>query len=173
MKPHEGHRKEGKQRLRVKVVTVSTSRYAKMRGGEEFTDEAGDAAVAASVKAGHSVSGRALVSDDAKMIRGQVGRFLAGNDDVLLFTGGTGVSPRDITIETVRPYFEKEIVGFGELLRHVSYDEIGSAAMLTRATAGVAKGKLLVCMPGSPGAVETALRTAMAEFPHILFVARR
>ena len=106
------------------------------------------------------------------MLRREVKGFLAGKDDVLLFTGGTGVSSRDITIETVRPYFEKEITGFGELLRRVSYDEVGSAAMLTRATAGVARGKLLVCMPGSPGAVETALRTTMSEFPHILFVAR-
>ena len=118
------------------------------------------------------MSGRELISDDAKALRREVGRFLSVKDDVLLFTGGTGVSPRDITIETVRPYFEKEITGFGELLRRVSFDEIGSAAMLTRATAGVAKGKLIVCMPGSPGAVETALRAAMGEFPHILFIAK-
>jgi molybdenum cofactor biosynthesis protein B len=140
--------------------------------GEDYTDEAGDVAVSESVRAGHTVSGRALVSDDSRMLRKEVSRFLAGKDDVLLFTGGTGVSPRDITIETVRPYFEKEITGFGELLRRVSFDDIGSAAMLTRATAGVANGKLIVCMPGSPGAVETALRTAVGEFPHILFVAR-
>ena len=126
----------------------------------------------ASRRAGHTVSGRELISDDAKALRREVGRFLSGKDDVLLFTGGTGVSPRDITIETVRPYFEKEITGFGELLRRVSFDEVGSAAMLTRATAGVAKGKLIVCMPGSPGAVETALRAAMGEFPHILFIAK-
>jgi len=151
---------------------VSTSRYSKRESGEEFTDEAGDAAIAAARGAGHTVTGRELISDDARMLRREVLAFLAGSDDVLLLTGGTGVSPRDITIETVRPYFEKEIAGFGELLRRVSYDEIGSAAMLTRATAGVAKGKLIVCMPGSPGAVETSLRVAMGEFPHILFVAR-
>jgi molybdopterin adenylyltransferase len=172
MKPHEGHRKGGQRHLRVKVVTVSTSRYSKKKSGEEYTDEAGDAAVEASSRGGHQVSGRGLISDDARMLRREVGKFLSGRDDVLLLTGGTGVSPRDITIETVRPYFEKEITGFGELLRRVSFDDIGSASMLTRATAGVAKGKLIVCMPGSPGAVETALRVAMGEFPHILFVAR-
>jgi len=172
MKPHEGHRKEGQRHLRVTVVTVSTSRYSKKSKGEEYTDEAGDVAVTASIRAGHTVAGRSLISDDPKMLRRVVRSFISGKDDVLLLTGGTGVSPRDITIETVRPYFEKEITGFGELLRRVSFDEIGSAAMLTRATAGVVRGKLIVCMPGSPGAVDTALRSSMGEFPHILFVAR-
>ncbi len=123
-------------------------------------------------RAGHEVTGRALVSDEPEMLRREVKDFLEGADDVLLLAGGTGVSSRDITIETVRPYFDKELPGFGELVRSISQSEVGSAAMLTRATAGVAKGKLLVCMPGSPLAVRTALRASMAEFPHILFVAR-
>jgi molybdenum cofactor biosynthesis protein B len=153
-------------------VTVSSSRYAKKKGGETFSDEGGDTAEAETKDAGHLVAGRALVSDDAAMLRSEVRKFLSGKDDVLLFTGGTGVSRRDITIETVRPFFQKELIGFGELLRRIGYYEIGSAAMLTRATAGVAKGKLLVCLPGSPGAVRTALKASMADFPHILFVAR-
>jgi molybdopterin adenylyltransferase len=153
-------------------VTVSSSRYRKKEDREEYTDEGGDVAAAEVKRAGHVVASRALVSDDAKMLRNEVTKFLRGHDDALLFTGGTGVSSRDVTIETVAPYFEKEITGFGELLRSVSFDEIGSAAMLTRATAGVAKGKLLVCMPGSPGAVRTALRTCIGEFPHAVFIAR-
>jgi molybdenum cofactor biosynthesis protein B len=153
-------------------VTVSSSRYAKKKGGEMFSDEGGDTAEAETKNAGHVVAGRILVSDDAAMLRSEVKRFLSGKDDVLLLTGGTGVSGRDITIETVRPFFEKELTGFGELLRMISYDEIGSAAMLTRATAGVAKGKLVVCLPGSPAAVRTALKASVVEFPHILFVAR-
>ncbi len=136
-----------------------------------YADEAGDAAEAETKRAGHSVTGRRLVSDEAAMLRREVKSFLSGKDSVLLLTGGTGVSRSDVTIETVRPFFEKELLGFGELLRRISYDEIGSAAMLTRATAGVAKGKLIVCMPGSPGAVATALRATMAEFPHAIFVA--
>jgi molybdenum cofactor biosynthesis protein B len=155
----------------VFVVTVSTSRYAKMKDGAPFSDEAGDVAEAEVTRAGHIVHGRGLISDDVKMLRRVVTKFLSTKDDVLLLTGGTGVSPRDVTIETVRPYFEKEITGFGELLRRISFDEIGSAAMLTRATAGVVRGRLIVCMPGSPGAVKTALRSTMGEFPHILFVA--
>lgn len=157
----------------MRVVTVSSSRYEKKRSGEAFSDESGDVAEASAKDAGNEVTGRSLISDDADMLRDEVEGFLRGGDDVLLLTGGTGVSSRDITIETVRPYFEKELPGFGELFRRLSHDEIGSAAMLTRATAGVAKGKLLVCMPGSPGAVRTALRASMAEFPHMLYVARR
>ncbi len=172
MNPHEGHRKAGTRVLRVRVVTVSTSRYSKKHSGQQFTDESGDIAEEESTKAGHRVTGRGLVSDEPKMLKSEVAKFLSGRDDVLLFTGGTGVSRRDVTIETVRPYFEKELTGFGEHLRRIGFDEIGAAAMLTRATAGVAKGKLLVCMPGSPAAVRSALRASLTEFPHILFVAR-
>lgn len=122
---------------------------------------------------GHLVTARELVSDDAAMIRREARNFLHSGDDVLLFTGGTGVSSRDITIETVRPFLQKELPGFGELLRRISYGEIGGAAMLTRATAGTNGGKLLVCMPGSPHAVKIALKASVSEFPHIISVARR
>jgi len=172
MKPHEQHRSQGARRLRVAVVTVSTSRYAKMKGGAEYTDEAGDLAANETEKAGHSVSRRSLISDDRAMLRREVKDFLSGGEDVLLFTGGTGLSPRDVTVETVRPFFEKELDGFGELVRRLGYDEIGSAAALTRATAGVASGKLIVCMPGSPAAVKTAMRAFVGEFPHALFIAK-
>lgn len=154
------------------MVTVSSSRYAKKKEGAPYTDEAGDLAEAEVKKAGHLVTGRRLVADDAAMLRRELASFLRGKDDVLLLTGGTGVSGRDITIETVSPYFEKELPGFGELLRRVSHAEVGAAAILTRATAGVARGKLIVCMPGSPDAVKTALRASITEYPHILFVAR-
>jgi molybdopterin adenylyltransferase len=171
MKPHEEHRREAKRRLKVVVVTVSTSRYAKMKGGSGYTDEAGDVATATVEDAGHVVTRRSLVSDDRKMIRGEVKKFLSGHDDLLLLAGGTGLSPRDITVETVRPFLEKELDGFGELVRRLGYDEVGSAAALTRATAGVAAGKLIVCMPGSPGAVRTTMTAFVGEFPHMVFIA--
>ena len=156
----------------MRIVTVSSSRFEKKAARSEFTDEAGDVAEEKVDGEGHLVAARALISDEAGMVRREVKRFLSSGDDVLLFTGGTGVSTRDITIETVKPFLQKELPGFGELLRRVSYDEIGSAAMLTRATAGTANGKLIVCMPGSPGAVRTALTATLSEFPHILSVAR-
>jgi len=170
MQPHEEHRRKAERRLRVAVVTVSTSRYAKMKEGSSYTDEGGDAAAEEAVSAGHAVSRRSMISDDQTMLRREVRKFLTGKEDVLLFTGGTGLSPRDVTVETVRPYFEKELEGFGELVRRLGYDEIGGAAILTRATAGVASGKLIVCMPGSPGAVRTAMKAFAREFAHALFV---
>jgi len=172
MKPHEEHRLRAAKRLRVRIVTVSTSRFERKMGGREFSDEAGDAAERETKKARHLVVQRKLVSDDRAMLRQETKAFLTGNDDVLLFAGGTGLSRRDITVETVRPFFEKEMEGFGELIRRLSYDEVGSAAVLTRATAGVARGKLIVCMPGSPGAVTTAMKALIGEFPHALFIAR-
>ena len=172
MKPHEGHRKSAPIQVKVEIVTVSSSRYEKMASGGEYTDEAGDTAKEESEKIGFTVSSRRLVSDEAAALRTCVGRFLSGNADVLLLTGGTGISRRDITIETVSEYFEKELDGFGELLRRASYPRVGAASALTRATAGVARGKLIVCMPGSPDAVKTALKVFGGEIPHALFVAR-
>lgn len=172
MKPHEKHREVAKGQLSFRVVTVSSSRYRKMKEGNEYADESGDVAVRLILESGHSVSGRSIVSDDVGMIKKEVGPFLGGKDDVLLFTGGTGVAKADVTIEAVRPFFEKELDGFGELLRRVSYDEIGAAALLTRATAGVAAGKVIICLPGSPEAVKTALVATISELPHAVHIAR-
>ena len=171
MRPHEKHRKEAERRLSLIVVTVSTSRYAMKKRGHQYMDEAGEAAAEIALKAGHLVARRTLISDDPAMIRAQVKKFLSGKEDVLLFTGGTGLSPRDVTVETVRPFFDKELEGFGELVRRLGYDEVGAAAALTRATAGVAGGKLIACMPGSPGGVRTAMKAFVDEFPHMLFIA--
>jgi molybdenum cofactor biosynthesis protein B len=173
MKPHEEHRKHAERQLKVVIVTVSTSRYEKEREGRPFTDEAGDVAAEEAKKGGHSVTRRVMISDDRTMIRRETRTFLSGEEDVLLFAGGTGLSPRDVTVETVRPFLEKELEGFGELVRRLGYDEVGTAAALTRATAGVAKGKLIACMPGSPDGVRTSMRAFVKEFPHMVFIARK
>jgi molybdenum cofactor biosynthesis protein B len=91
------------------------------------------------------------------------------NVDVIITYGGTGISKSDVTIETLNPMFEKNIPGFGELLRKISFDEIGSASILTRATAGVVKGKVVFCLPGSKQAVETAMKyLILPESAHII-----
>jgi molybdopterin adenylyltransferase len=172
VRPHEQHRHGGPEHLKVRVVTVSTSRYASSKEGKAFTDESGDVAESETRKGGHSVTRRTLLSDDKNMIRREIKDFIAGDDDVLVFTGGTGMAKRDVTIETVRPFLEKELVGFGELFRRISYDEIGAAAVMTGATAGVVDGKVVLCLPGSPGAVKTALRAFLGEIPHLVYVAR-
>jgi molybdenum cofactor biosynthesis protein B len=172
MKPHETHRHEAPGRLRIRVVTVSTSRYAARKAGKNYTDEGGDTAESEVKREGHAVTKRTLVSDDRKMITKEMTNFLSGRDDVMIFTGGTGVSKRDVTVEAVRPYFEKELEGFGELFRRLSFDEVGTAAILSRATAGIAEEKVVLCLPGSPGAVKTALRTFVGELPHLVHIAK-
>jgi molybdopterin adenylyltransferase len=173
MRPHEKHRSEAPTRLSFRLVTVSTSRYQMKKEGKDFTDESGDVAASLIGKAGHVVSGRSLLPDIKGTISKAVKEFLSSGDDVLLLTGGTGVARADVTIEAARPFFEKELEGYGELLRRIGYDEIGAAALLTRATAGISRGKLILCLPGSPEAVETALKSTMAELPHALRVARQ
>jgi len=136
-------------------------------------DESGDLAQEMVEATKGVVVERALVPDDAKLLRSTVSRALREKDlDVIVLTGGTGVSTTDVTIETVRPLFEKEIEGFGEIFRSVSYQKIGVAAALSRATAGVAKGKLIMCLPGSPDGVRTALELFLGEIPHVLHLAR-
>ncbi|MDV3277092.1 MAG: MogA/MoaB family molybdenum cofactor biosynthesis protein [Nitrososphaerales archaeon] len=172
MKPHEKHRASAPRDVSAVLVTVSTSRHGAKTRGERWTDESGDRATKEMTRLGYRVSRRGLLSDDESMIVKEVKKFLRGEDDVLVFMGGTGISSRDVTIEAVRPFLEKELEGFGELLRGVSYRRVGGAAMLTRATAGVARGKLILCLPGSPDAAKVALRTFGKEIPHALFVSR-
>jgi len=170
-KSYEAHRSRGKRVLSFFVTTVSSSRFAKMRERSAYSDESGDLAERIILEKSHKVLNRSLIADDPKMIRSTVNRFFRSNADVLVFAGGTGVSPTDVTVETVAPFFEKELVGFGELLRNLSFKRIGSAAMLTRSTAGTARGRLILCLPGSPDGVETALRNFISEFPHVVALA--
>jgi molybdenum cofactor biosynthesis protein B len=155
-------------------VTVSTSRYNRQTNeGKPVADESGDLAEEMIRRSNGVVAERQLIADDARVLKYTVSRALEEADlDVVLLTGGTGVSTTDITIESVRPFFEKEIEGFGEVFRAVSFEKIGVAAALSRATAGVAKGKLIMCLPGSPDAVGTALGLFLDEVPHMLHLAR-
>jgi molybdopterin adenylyltransferase len=171
VKPHEQHRDHSRGSLSFHIVTVSSTRFRMKSEGSEYQDESGDLAAHIVQDAGHRVETRRLLPDKKSKIRDAVKDFLDSEASTIVFIGGTGVSHSDVTVETVVPFFEKELTGFGELLRNISYQKIGSAAMLTRATAGTAKGKLIVCLPGSPGAVETALQNFISEFPHIVSVA--
>ena len=171
MKPHETHRAAARHVLTFHLVTVSSSRYKMMHSGSEYKDESGDLASQLILEAGHKVGSRTLLPDEKVMIRRVVQDFLKNGGHVMVLVGGTGVSSSDVTVESVVPFFEKELTGFGELLRNISYQTVGSAALLTRAAAGTAKGKLIVCLPGSPNAVEVALRNFISEFPHIVSIA--
>jgi molybdopterin adenylyltransferase len=148
-------RAEPQFRVRFFVVTVSTGKYARKLRGVEVHDDSGDVAVRLIQEARGWVDSRHLIPDDSRKLKERARAFLEGPCDVGLFLGGSGISPDDVTVDSVRPFFEKELPGFGEFFRRASYEEVGTAAMLSRATAGVSRGKLIFCLPGSPYAVET------------------
>lgn len=138
------------QPLAVAVLTVSDTRT-------EENDTSGDYLVAALEAAGHGPGARAIVIDDIYRIRATLSAWIADEAiDAVLVTGGTGFSGRDSTPEAVRPLFDKDIDGFGELFRALSYQEIGSSTVQSRALAGFANDTVIFCMPGSTGACKTA-----------------
>jgi molybdopterin adenylyltransferase len=154
-----GHHGERRRRVCCAIVTVSDTRTAETDGsGAKIRDLLAEA--------GHEPHGPVIVRDEPAKIREVVTTLLAdARLEAVLLNGGTGLAPRDSTFEAVRGMLDKEIDGFGEL----SFQEIGSAAMLSRATAGIASGKLLVSMPGSTAAVELAMRKLiLPELSHIL-----
>jgi molybdenum cofactor biosynthesis protein B len=117
--------------------------------------------------AGHRIAEQTIVADSADLIRGVVERAVS-RADVMILTGGTGIAPRDVTIEAVRPILDREIEGFGELFRMLSFNEIGAAAFLSRALAGVVGGKILVALPGSPAACRLGLeKLLLPELAHM------
>ncbi|ABW02557.1 MogA/MoaB family molybdenum cofactor biosynthesis protein [Caldivirga maquilingensis] len=171
--PHVEHEKKGPGKVNFFIITVSTSRYELMKAGKQYTDESGDLASLKITNSGHLVVGRLLVSDDEYMIKNALNELIhKDNVDVIVLIGGTGLAKSDVTIESVRPLFSKEIEGFGELFRFISYQKIGASAMLSRATAGIINNKLIVCLPGSPDAVETGLNLIIDQVSHILYIAR-
>lgn len=125
--------------------------------------------------AGHRVLDTALVPDDVAAIRAAAVRMLERPGvDVVVLTGGTGLAPRDLTVEAVAPLFDRPVEGFGELFRMLSYQQVGAAAMLSRAAAGLARGRAVFVLPGSPKAVALALESLiLPEAGHLLSQARR
>jgi len=123
---------------------------------------------------GHVVVGRDLLPDDVNAIRRKLLELVQRDDvDVIVFTGGTGLTRTDVTIEAVRPFFDKEIEGFGTLFKCFSVQEVGTAAFLTRATGGVIGDKVVFLLPGSPNAVKTGMRMILAEASHLLHLVRQ
>ncbi len=138
------------QPLNIAVLTVSDTRT-------EADDASGALLIARLEAAGHRLAARKILRDDPDMLRSVVSGWI-GDDklQVVLTTGGTGITGRDVTVEALKPLFERELGGFGELFRQLSYAEIGAATIQSRACAGVAGGKLIFCLPGSTGACTLA-----------------
>ena len=150
------------------VLTVSDSRTPE-------TDSGGDLIVERLESAGHRVVERELVKDDPHEIGRVVAEWIRHDEiQVVLTTGVTGVSQRDGTVEVVERFLDKRLDGFGELFRMLSWEEVGSAAMLSRAVGGLAHGTLFFALPGSRAAVALALdRLILPELPHLLFERQR
>lgn len=136
--------------INIAVLTVSDTRG-------EADDRSGATLVERIEGAGHNVAAKAIVRDEADVIAAQLREWIADHGiDAVISTGGTGVTGRDVTPEAFHAVYEKEIAGFGELFRMLSYDTIGSSTIQSRATAGVAGGTYLFALPGSTGACKDA-----------------
>lgn len=152
-----------KRKLNVCVLTVSDTRT-------EEDDNSGRLICEKLGEAGHEVIARIICPDDKNAILKAVESWIGKKDaNAIIITGGTGISYRDVTIETIRPFFTKELTGFGELFRYISYaEDVGSKALLSRAAAGAVGEKVLFALPGSVKAVALAMeRLVMPELLHI------
>ena len=150
------------------MLTVSDTRT-------EDTDTGGRAVADLLAAAGHTVIGRCIVQDEAALVRTAVEQQLATTDvDAIITTGGTGITSRDSTYEAVTALFEKRLDGFGELFRMLSYEQVGAAAMMSRATAGLVRGRILIALPGSEAAVRLAMeKLVLPELGHMVQQARK
>jgi len=135
--------------LKIAVLTVSDTRT-------EETDKSGKTLVDRLTKAGHQLAEKAILKDDKYLLRAKVANWVADEVQVVLITGGTGITGRDVTPDAISPLFDKEIPGFGELFRMLSYDEIKTSTIQSRAIAGLSNSTLIFCLPGSTGACMTA-----------------
>ena len=152
--------------LRAAVLTVSDSRT-------EATDESGKLLIEWIESQGHSIGAYRILKNEPEAVRATVAE-LALEVDFLITTGGTGMSPRDLSIEACRPLFTKELEGFGDVFRLLSFQEVGSAAILSRATAGSVGRAMLFCLPGSTAAVRLAAeKLILPEIKHLLSQVRK
>ena len=159
---HEEHRHEAPRSIRVFVVTASDTRG-------EAEDESGAFLKDAAARAGHALAGYRIVKDEPAELRAALEAAAAAGADAILVNGGTGIAGRDRTYEAVAGILEKRLDGFGELFRMLSFEEIGSAAMMSRAVAGVVRGRAIFVLPGSEHAVRLAMtRLIIPELGHVV-----
>jgi molybdenum cofactor biosynthesis protein B len=164
----EEHRGMAPKSVKFSVLTVSDSRT-------EADDSSGDAIVEVLRSMGHHALERVIVRDEPQEIQRTLREMLEDADvQAIIVNGGTGVAKRDVTLEAVAPFQEKPLPGFGEMFRMLSYSEIGSAAIMTRASAFVTEGKVVFCLPGSEKAVRLAATKLIGpELGHLVWEANR
>jgi len=165
---HHEHKEQSPKAVNCAVVTISDSRTVQ-------TDESGAFIKKRLTGNGHGVLSYALLKNDPAAIEKHI-QDLLGKDSlqVIITTGGTGVSQRDVTVETLAPLLAKKFDGFGELFRYLTYQDIGATSVMSRAMAGVASGKVVICLPGSLGAVTLAMdKIILPEMGHMVREATR
>ena len=162
MSYHE-HKQKAPRSVNCVVLTISDSRT-------EENDDSGRLIKEKLNQNGHQVIFYSILKDEADAIRKQINELLGQEDlQVIIANGGTGVSHRDITVETIQPILEKKLDGFGELFRFLTYQEIGTVSIMSRAIAGVVEGKIILCLPGSLGAANLAMdKIILPEIGHLV-----
>ncbi|HEX7085113.1 MAG TPA: MogA/MoaB family molybdenum cofactor biosynthesis protein [Vicinamibacterales bacterium] len=161
------HRRTAPASVSVHVITISDTRTPD-------TDTSGNAIAELLTAGGHSVHGRSLLQDEPDLVRGAIELLARNGVDAVVTTGGTGITSRDGTFEAIDGLLTKRLPGFGELFRMLSYQEIGAAAMLTRATAGLVGRTVVVALPGSEHAVRLGMeKLVLPELAHLVREARR
>lgn len=164
LKSAEQHRKiaaEQEEMVHLAIVTVSDSRTPENDTNYHFLSKAIE-------EAGYTVAGYRIVKDEADQVADALEEMVGTDAQIIMFNGGTGIAKRDRTYDVLVRKLEKEMSGFGEIFRMLSYDQVGAAAMLSRATAGVYKGKMIISTPGSPAAVQLAWeKLILPEIDHL------
>ncbi|MCH8287659.1 MAG: molybdenum cofactor biosynthesis protein MoaB [Candidatus Marinimicrobia bacterium] len=168
MTAYKHHEQKGPESLNCAVLTISDTRTEETDDGGKFIAEALNAA-------GHKVQERRIIRDEAEEIKKLVSEFAGtGELHLIITTGGTGIASRDNTIQTLKPLMDKTMEGFGELFRSLSYEEIGSRAMLSRAAGGVVGNTLIFCLPGSLNAVKLGMeKLILPDLGHLVWEVTR
>lgn len=165
---YQEHKKKAPQSVNCAVLTISDSRT-------ERDDESGKLIKQKLTENGHRVISYSILKNDKDSIENEIHELVRQKElQVIITSGGTGASHRDITVETISMILEKKLDGFGELFRFLSYQEIGTSSIMSRAVAGVAGGKVILCLPGSSGAANLAMdKIILPEIGHMVREATR
>ncbi len=166
---YKEHKKHALKSVNVSIITVSDSRTKE-------NDKSGKYIMKKLEENGHKIISYSIIRDEKKLLMDELGKLINNDNDVqvIITNGGTGVSRRDITIDVVENLFDKKIEGFGEIFRYMSYKDIGSPAVMSRAVAGVLKNKIIICLPGSLDAVKLATEKLIApEIGHMAWEVSR
>lgn len=163
----KAHKKEAPKSVNGAVITLSDSKYKDFL--QQKNSDVSGSLIKDALEDKHDVVFYSVIPDDAGLLVSTIDHVIENYDvDVIITTGGTGIGSRDITIEALKCIFDKELSGFGEIFRYESYKELGTGAILSRATAGIYMDRLIIALPGSPNAVNLGLKIALPELGHLV-----